>query len=793
MMGECCLVTPRSRKSSERPGAPGIYLALRRLTEPRVTIEGVLLTCTSGTVLPSSRFVLSTPSSWPKQGIPMKKRICSPQICGSALLLAVLMVLSSAPAVAQSVPPTSPTGLTATAASCGQVNLSWSAPTDNSGTGLKAYSISRSDGVNTSIGASRTSFSDTNYVRSSTTLTYTVVAQDNAGNKSLPSGAFVVTTPACPMSAGEEVIDTAYIEPLGKSMATYGTRRAVIYQKQNPLNSTWDTWLYVSDSDTGLTSHFLLHTQPAYYQTETDYVLTSATELWTLSCDVSLGGHLFVSQYQLNGSPSSSATLISAMALGDAGSKAKSMIRLQSGALIVAWNEEGWGYTANDLTTGYAYRSPTGNWTTKFPVNVPNSGGGNIVMSQAIMAQHPADNSIWAFIKRDSFTQISALHFTETANDFTLDWINPYYITQAADGDNGPEGEFPFLAAAADSTRNAILLAYQSYHDQSVFTDPLYGSMNSIFLKQANAAIAQVGADGSKTFVPFRAYMERCIQFGMSVLSDGAIWLAYQPINSQTLTWNEVYASKYQDGVWSTPVRAGFNYQSYNVASGERDPGVLIYRVDQPQVAFRTPDQKIHTFDLSNLSVAPADTTAPTTSITSPSGGASVSGSVTISVSASDNVGITKVELLVDGSVAGTMTSSPYVLLWDTTKSPNGTHTLQTKAYDAAGNVGLSTTVSANVNNPISSANLVVAITNPTNGGTVPRNQKVTISAAASDNVAVIKMEFYVNNNLLGTATATPFNYPWKVPGKRGLYNIKAKGYDAMGNSAAQAITVTAQ
>src|SRR5437879_7165666 len=71
------------------------------------------------------------------------------------------------------------------------------------------------------------------------------------------------------MPAGEEVIDTVYIEPLGQSMATYGTRRAVIYQKQNPLNSTWDTWLYVSDSDTGLTSHFLLHTQPAYYQTET--------------------------------------------------------------------------------------------------------------------------------------------------------------------------------------------------------------------------------------------------------------------------------------------------------------------------------------------------------------------------------------------------------------------------------------------------------------------------------------------------------------------------------------------
>ncbi len=138
--------------------------------------------------------------------------------------------------------------MTATAANCGEVDLSWNASTDNSGTGLYAYTIQRSDGVNTSIGASRITFSDTNYVKSSTRLTYTVVAQDNAGNKSLPSGAFAVTTPACPMSAGEEVIDTAYIEPLGKSMATYGTRRAVVYQKQNPLNSTWDTWLYVSES-----------------------------------------------------------------------------------------------------------------------------------------------------------------------------------------------------------------------------------------------------------------------------------------------------------------------------------------------------------------------------------------------------------------------------------------------------------------------------------------------------------------------------------------------------------------
>src|SRR2546425_10905192 len=84
------------------------------------------------------------------------------------------------------------------------------------------------------------------------------------------------------MSAGEKVIDSAYIEPLGKSMATYGPRSVLIYAKQNPVDLTLDTWLYVNDSDTGQTSRFLLHTSPGYRQIEADYVLTSATNLWAL-------------------------------------------------------------------------------------------------------------------------------------------------------------------------------------------------------------------------------------------------------------------------------------------------------------------------------------------------------------------------------------------------------------------------------------------------------------------------------------------------------------------------------
>src|SRR5439155_1441780 len=55
----------------------------------------------------------------------------------------VVMLSLASTSVAQTVPPTAPIGLTATATTCGQVNLSWDAAIDNSGTGLKAYSIWR--------------------------------------------------------------------------------------------------------------------------------------------------------------------------------------------------------------------------------------------------------------------------------------------------------------------------------------------------------------------------------------------------------------------------------------------------------------------------------------------------------------------------------------------------------------------------------------------------------------------------------------------------------------------------
>ena len=96
---------------------------------------------------------------------------------------------------------------------------------------------------------------------------------------------------------------------------------------------------------------------------------------------------------------------------------------------------------------------------------------------------------------------------------------------------------------------------------------------------------------------------------------------------------------------------------------------------------------------------AGGDTTAPTTSITAPVNGATVSGTVQVTASASDNVGVTKVEFYRDGALQSSSTGAPYSWSFNTTGVGNGAHTLQSKAYDAAGNVGSSALVTVTVSN----------------------------------------------------------------------------------------------
>lgn len=97
-----------------------------------------------------------------------------------------------------------------------------------------------------------------------------------------------------------------------------------------------------------------------------------------------------------------------------------------------------------------------------------------------------------------------------------------------------------------------------------------------------------------------------------------------------------------------------------------------------------------------------SDTTAPTVSITSPTNGATVSGTITVTADASDDTGVSQVNFYLDGALEASDTSFPYEWSWETTTAADGSHALDADAIDAAGNVGLAATVSVTVDNSTS-------------------------------------------------------------------------------------------
>ena len=83
--------------------------------------------------------------------------------------------------------------LTAVAASATRVNLGWVASTDN--VGVTGYSITRNGVALTTVGGAATSFADTT-ASPNTSYTYSVRANDAAGNVSVASNSASVTTPS---------------------------------------------------------------------------------------------------------------------------------------------------------------------------------------------------------------------------------------------------------------------------------------------------------------------------------------------------------------------------------------------------------------------------------------------------------------------------------------------------------------------------------------------------------------------------------------------------------------------
>lgn len=199
------------------------------------------------------------------------------------------------------------------------------------------------------------------------------------------------------------------------------------------------------------------------------------------------------------------------------------------------------------------------------------------------------------------------------------------------------------------------------------------------------------------------------------------------------------------------------------------------------------------TVNVSNVVVPPPDITNPSAVFTAPASGATVSGSLTISTNASDNIGVTSVQFKVGSIIIGTDTTAPYSATLDTTTLINGPVTLTAIATDAAGNQG-SVTRSVTVSNvapPTPDVTVpTVSFTAPANGATV--NGAVTVSASASDNVGVSSVQFKIGSTVIATDSSSPYSAAFDSTAyANSAYTLTIVATDAAGNQGIATRNVT--
>ncbi len=146
-------------------------------------------------------------------------------------------------------------------------------------------------------------------------------------------------------------------------------------------------------------------------------------------------------------------------------------------------------------------------------------------------------------------------------------------------------------------------------------------------------------------------------------------------IPTGTWTWID-----YQNGDTASKIDLSLSQGSHTIRLIGNVPNVQIDRMVMASDLTCTPTG---TGDNCNT---PSDTTAPSVSLTAPAQNSTVSGTVTVTANASDNVGVSKVEFYDNSNLISSDNSTPYTASWNTTGVTNGTHTLTAKAYDAADN-----------------------------------------------------------------------------------------------------------
>jgi peptidoglycan/xylan/chitin deacetylase (PgdA/CDA1 family) len=187
-----------------------------------------------------------------------------------------------------------------------------------------------------------------------------------------------------------------------------------------------------------------------------------------------------------------------------------------------------------------------------------------------------------------------------------------------------------------------------------------------------------------------------------------------------------------------------------------------------------------------NTQLIRVDTTAPAATLTSPADGATLSGTVTLTASASDNNGIARVDFVVDGLTVGTDAAAPYSVDWDTQSVSDGQHSIVARAVDVAGNTTDSSAASVLVSNAADTTPPTTTIS--CNGGVCGTgyvNAAVSVTLAATDNSGgsgVKEIRYTTDGSNPTATTGTVYTGAFSVSSTA---TVKYRAFDNAGNAEA--------
>lgn len=196
------------------------------------------------------------------------------------------------------------------------------------------------------------------------------------------------------------------------------------------------------------------------------------------------------------------------------------------------------------------------------------------------------------------------------------------------------------------------------------------------------------------------------------------------------------------------------------------------------------------------------DNTAPVVSFISLPTSTAVDGSLKITATATDNVGVVGMSLFIDGTKVASSTSGQVSYVWDLTNVRIGTHTLYASARDAAQNNGtdsasiaiLDSTADAPTSPTTTTSDTsppIIKIASPLNGASVYAGGTMSISASATDNKAVTTMKIYVDGVVKAQTSSGSVSYSWNTSGARiGSHAVRVTASDAAQNSGSGNVTV---